>query len=66
VASHLEQKDLVSEFTGLDGRRQTTPSTAHDGDSLRRTHHLYCPRHCVRVAIQSFRSGVSDVRWCRT
>ena len=61
---HLEQRDTVAQPRRFDCAGQTGPATADHGHAQRSLRHR--PRQFVRMAIQSLRSGVSEVRWCST
>ena len=59
---HLEDLDRVAGAARVHRRGQAGPAGADHGHAQR----LQRPRQCVRQAIHSLRSGVSEVRWCST
>ena len=57
---HLEDRHRVAGLDRGDRCRQPGPARADDGDAAHR------PRQLVFIAIQSLRTGVSEMRWCST
>jgi hypothetical protein len=62
---HLEQGHMGAAADRFDRRRQPRPAGADHSDARAARGH-YRPRQFVRMAIQSLRNGVSEMRWCRT
>ena len=63
LRGHLEQRDFQPPAGRLDRCCQPGP-TAADHRDLAVAHQP--ARQFVRMAIQSLRSGVSEMRWCKT